>query len=92
MTETSRWTKHFNHLIFISSGFLGESESPTSGRVIVVKTHSTDMHEKADGVLLLIRDPYSALTADFKRIAAKGNHTGIISSKIFNSERKSIQC
>ncbi|XP_071834773.1 sialate:O-sulfotransferase 1-like isoform X3 [Apostichopus japonicus] len=70
----------------ISYGFLGESESPTSGRVIVVKTHSTDMHEKADGVLLLIRDPYSALTADFKRIAAKGNHTGKISSKIFNSE------
>ncbi|XP_071834770.1 sialate:O-sulfotransferase 1-like isoform X2 [Apostichopus japonicus] len=74
----------------LNGGFLGESEPPRSGRVIVVKTHSTDMHEKADGVLLLIRDPYSALTADFKRIAAGGNHTGIISSNIFNSEHWSM--
>ena len=54
-------------------GFLGEFEDVDSGKIIMVKAHR--QIKKNDGAVLLIRNPYDAILAEFNRNHG-GGHTG----------------
>jgi len=49
------------------NGFIGEYEDPISGRTIAIKNHWQDKMEFADGIILIIRNPYDAIIAEFNR-------------------------
>ena len=51
----------------VRNGFIGEYENPTSGRTIVVKNHWQDQMEYAEGIILVIRNPYDAIVSEFNR-------------------------
>ena len=66
------------------NGFIGELEPPTSGRTVVVKSHSNSNSENADGIVLVIRNPYDSFKADFNR-QMSSTHTGQVDPAIYNS-------
>jgi len=59
----------------VQNGFLGEFDHPTSGTTIVVKNHGQNKMEYADGIILVVRNPYNAIIADFNRQTSH-SHTG----------------
>ena len=66
------------------NGFIGELEPPTSGRTVVVKSHSNSNSENADGIVMVIRNPYDSFKADFNR-QMSSTHTGQVDPAIYNS-------
>ena len=58
----------------LKNGF--PAESIANGSVLVVKTHEfgLESRSKFDRVILLVRDPFSSLKAEFNR--RSGGHTG----------------
>uniref|UniRef100_A0A8C4QLS9 WSC domain containing 1b n=1 Tax=Eptatretus burgeri TaxID=7764 RepID=A0A8C4QLS9_EPTBU len=59
-----------------SKGFRGEREPWANGRLLAIKTHESGLREMAmfDGAILLLRNPYRSLTAEFNR--RHGGHLG----------------
>ncbi|XP_071095556.1 WSCD family member AAEL009094-like [Haliotis cracherodii] len=57
-------------------------EEITNGSVVAIKTHYPyiDLYERA---ILLIRNPYAAILAEFRRDRSDGNHTGLINVSEF---------
>lgn len=60
----------------LGSGFKGERDHWRSGRTICIKTHESGQKEieAFDAAILLIRNPYKALMAEFNR--KYGGHIG----------------
>ncbi|CAG5110267.1 Oidioi.mRNA.OKI2018_I69.chr2.g4682.t1.cds [Oikopleura dioica] len=73
----------YNELTMFKNGFIGELEPPTSGRTVVVKSHSNSNSENADGIVMVIRNPYDSFKADFNR-QMSSTHTGQVDPKIYN--------
>ncbi|CAK8690671.1 unnamed protein product [Clavelina lepadiformis] len=69
-------------------GFLGEFPFISRHRSVVVKDHMLTQNTMSlyQSAILIIRNPYDAMIADFHRYASKGNHTGIASNERFQSE------
>ena len=59
----------------VQNGFIGEYDDPSSGRTIVVKNHGQNKMEYADGIILVVRNPYNAIIADYNRQTSH-SHTG----------------
>ena len=57
---------------------MGEFEEPDSGTTILVKAHRPI--DRADAAVLLIRNPFDAILAEFNRNHG-GGHTGHASEK-----------
>jgi hypothetical protein len=74
----------YNELTMFKNGFIGELEPPTSGRTVVVKSHSNSNSENADGIVMVIRNPYDSFKADFNR-QMSSTHTGQVDQAIYNS-------
>ncbi|KAJ8044701.1 WSC domain-containing protein 2 [Holothuria leucospilota] len=76
----------YNDKSLRKGGFLGETEPPRSGRVVVVKMHNIQRWvNELDGIILLVRNPYNAIVADFNRIVTYGNHQGTAPIVAFKS-------
>ncbi|KAJ8044698.1 WSC domain-containing protein 2 [Holothuria leucospilota] len=79
----------YNDKALLRGGFLGESEDPRSGRVVVIKMHKVQnirsIKAELDGIVLLIRNPYSAIVSDFNRLVAHNTHKGIAPAEAFNT-------
>jgi len=73
----------YNELTMFKNGFIGELEPPTSGRTVVVKSHSNSNSENADGIVMVIRSPYDSFKADFNR-QMSSTHTGQVDPAIYN--------
>jgi hypothetical protein len=75
----------------IDAGFLGEADEPTSGRTCVVKNHGQHDMEYADGIIYVIRNPYDATIADYKRQVLH-SHTSSVDMSVFDKpEWKAFQ-
>ncbi len=70
----------------ISAGFKGEKDYWQSGRVICVKTHESGQREieMFDAAILLMRNPYRSLMAEFNRKCA--GHLGYASDVHWRSK------
>ncbi|OCT91573.1 WSC domain-containing protein 1 isoform X1 [Xenopus laevis] len=68
-----------------NKGFKGEKDHWRSGRTICVKTHESGKREieMYDSSILLIRNPYKALIAEFNRKC--GGHLGYATERHWNS-------
>lgn len=66
----------FSRVSSIPAGFKGERDHWRSGRTICIKTHESGQKEieSFDSAILLIRNPYKALMAEFNR--KYGGHIG----------------
>ena len=75
----------YNYGGLIKGGFPGERY--TDGRVIAVKTHHSGLQDKDKfrRVVLLLRNPFDAILAEFNRQKAKGQ-TKTINREAFNAE------
>ena len=58
------------------SGLLGGIEPPLNGKTIIVKNHGTNLQDKLQGAILIIRNPYDAIKAEWNRKTAKTNKSG----------------
>ena len=58
------------------SGLLGGLEPPLNGKTIIVKNHGVNLEDKLQGAILIIRNPYDALKAEWNRKTAKTNKSG----------------
>ena len=58
------------------SGLLGGIEPPLNGKTIIVKNHGVNLEEKLQGALLIIRNPFDAIKAEWNRKTAKTNKSG----------------
>ena len=58
------------------SGLLGGAEPPLNGKTIIVKNHGLNLEDKLQGAILIIRNPYDALKAEWNRKTAKTNKSG----------------
>ena len=67
----------------LAAGFKGEFEDVDSGRAILVKTHR--QIKKCDGAILLVRNPYDAILAEFNRNHG-GGHKGHAKKEDFFDE------
>ena len=76
----------YNETLMVNKGFLGEYETPTSGRTIVVKNHGHRYMEFAAGMVLVVRNPYDAIVADFNRQMSH-KHTGSADPAQFEGEK-----
>ncbi|XP_076804204.1 sialate:O-sulfotransferase 2-like [Clavelina lepadiformis] len=70
-----------------AKGFFGEMDPWNSGRTLVIKDHIfhqqyTHFPAGYDKVILIIRDPYETLLAEFNRRGTK-NHTGVVAEEKF---------
>ncbi|KAL0973345.1 hypothetical protein UPYG_G00202260 [Umbra pygmaea] len=76
---------YFDGTLF-NRGFKGEKDYWKSGRTICVKTHESGKREieMYDSVILLIRNPYRSLMAEFNRKCA--GHLGYASVQHWNSK------
>ncbi|CAG5104421.1 Oidioi.mRNA.OKI2018_I69.chr1.g1245.t1.cds [Oikopleura dioica] len=81
-----------NDDLYEQSPFPGEHFSPESGRVLGIKSHARGHIRKAHAVVLVIRNPYDTIKANFNRIMAEketgdgqGAHTGTIDPALFKS-------
>ena len=70
-----------------AGGFIGEKEKWRNGRTILIKNHDhkRNLSNEAKGVVLLVRNPYDAILAEFNRFQSS-NHTGSASLENFNSK------
>ncbi|CAG5113590.1 Oidioi.mRNA.OKI2018_I69.chr2.g7680.t1.cds [Oikopleura dioica] len=78
--------------LFEKSPFPGEHFAPESGRVLGVKSHARGHIRKGSAIVLIMRNPYDTLKANFNRIVSEkesgdghGAHTGTISAELFLS-------
>ena len=71
-----------------NGGLLGELEKMNNGRTVVIKNHDHNitLSDQAKGVVLLVRNPYDAITAEFNRVQST-KHTGTASLAQFNSTK-----
>ena len=67
-----------------NGGFVGEFTEPSSGETLFQKAHilNKQIFPAAKGMLFLIRNPYDASIAEFKRIQGHG-HTSVVNETIF---------
>ena len=67
-----------------NGGFVGEFTEPSSGETLFQKAHilNEQIFPAAKGMLFLIRNPYDASIAEFKRIKGHG-HTSSVNETIF---------
>ena len=68
-------------------GFVGEFSNSSSGETLFQKTHTATADKKqifpaAKAMLFLIRNPYDASIAEFKRSQEHG-HTSVVNETIF---------
>ena len=73
-------------------GFIGEKEEMENGTTVVVKNHNVRGLSGAKGVVLLVRNPYDAITAEFNRKQSRNNgsgnkHIGSADLEKFNSTK-----
>lgn len=67
-------------------GFKGETENFKDGRVIAIKAHSYREDRGLDNAILLIRNPFDAILAEFNRNKGGGDHhTGVATNDDFRS-------
>lgn len=64
----------YSDKVLHKGGFLGELQNHTEGTTLLVKTHKlkTIPKIKGNGAILLIRNPFKAFVAEFKRIESRG--------------------
>lgn len=75
----------------VSAGFKGERDHWRSGRTICIKTHESGKKEieTFDSSILMIRNPYKALMAEFNR--KYGGHIGFASQAHWKGKGETIQ-
>lgn len=67
-------------------GFKGEKEDWHGGRVVAIKAHSFKEDRGLEDAILLIRNPYDAILAEFNRNKGGGDHhTGVATNDDFQS-------
>lgn len=80
-------------IIFCITGFKGERDHWRSGRTVCIKTHESGKKEieAFDASILMIRNPYKALMAEFNR--KYGGHIGFASQAHWRGkgERKIVR-
>lgn len=68
-------------------GFEGEKENWKDGRVVVIKAHTYREDRDLGDAILLIRNPYDAILAEFNRAKGGGDHhTGVATNADFQSD------
>ncbi|XP_041453793.1 WSC domain-containing protein 1-like [Lytechinus variegatus] len=75
----------FSPMLF-STGFIGGKVPTFSGRTLTIKSHV--FHPKMDSAILIVRNPYRAMVAEFNR--QKSNKTGFAYDGEFKTEGKFI--
>ena len=70
-------------VLFASKCLFSIGEGVRDGSVVVVKTHETQ-RGNFDRAILLVRDPYKAILAEFNR--QSGGHVGHARPKAFKSK------
>nr|XP_054754110.1 WSC domain-containing protein 1-like [Lytechinus pictus] len=68
--------------ILVGAGFKGERVPHFAGRTLTIKTHT--FHPRMDSSILLVRNPYRAMVAEFNR--QKAGKTGHAEDNIFRTE------
>ena len=73
-------------------GFLGEFPDPLDGETLFQKAHNVNregsvLFPAAQGILFLIRNPFEATIAEFKREKGHG-HTSVVKEDIFSAENE----
>ncbi|XP_076810513.1 sialate:O-sulfotransferase 1-like [Clavelina lepadiformis] len=70
------------------TGFLAEPPEISKVRSVVVKDHmlANNTMSSYQSAILIIRNPYDAMIADFNRFASDGDHTAVVSEKRFQSK------
>ena len=69
----------------VNNGYVGEYDDPISGRTIVIKNHGFGKLEYADGIILVVRNPYDAIIASFNK-RMSGSHTGSVGANKFSGK------
>ena len=74
-------------------GFLAEPPEISKVRSVVVKDHmlANNTMSSYQSAILIIRNPYDAMIADFNRFASDGDHTAVVSEKRFQSKGKYVE-
>ncbi|CAK8682525.1 unnamed protein product [Clavelina lepadiformis] len=95
------WTRHlleratgiytgsvYGDKLLYKSGFLAELPEISKVRSVVVKDHMLDKNTMTSyqSAIVIIRNPYDAMIADFNRFASDGHHTAVVSEKRFQSK------
>ena len=78
-------TDHTLLLIVFIVGFYGEKLDPNSKKVFVIKDHAFGNALKYDTAIVVIRNPYNALRAEFNR-QNTGSHINRVDDKILLTE------
>ncbi|CAH1780237.1 unnamed protein product [Owenia fusiformis] len=74
----------FDDIDLKKHGFPGEGR--TDGHVVVIKTHDVSTFEYYQRVIIIIRNPFDAFLADFKRLMNKEEHVGEITEDEFKEK------
>jgi hypothetical protein len=98
----SRWTRTlleqttgiytgsvYNDTNLYKNGLLGELTYPTDGETLFQKSHDIQkkyFSQRVDGILFVIRNPFDAIIAEWKRRNG-GGHTGQAEEEIFKIEK-----
>ncbi|XP_054768837.2 sialate:O-sulfotransferase 1-like [Lytechinus pictus] len=72
----------YRSYILVNAGFIGERVPTFSGRTLTIKSHR--FHPKMDSAILIVRNPYRAIVAEFNR--QKSNKTGFAKDGVFKTE------
>ncbi|CAG5077146.1 Oidioi.mRNA.OKI2018_I69.PAR.g8639.t1.cds [Oikopleura dioica] len=77
----------YNDKSLYEDGLFGEYTDPTDGTTLFQKAHNIDDKNisSAKGYLFLIRNPFDAVIAEFKRRKGKG-HTSSVSESVFKED------
>ncbi|XP_076800115.1 sialate:O-sulfotransferase 1-like [Clavelina lepadiformis] len=69
-------------------GFLAESPNVSKHRSVVVKDHMMNNNRMSlyETAILIVRNPYDAMVAEFNRLATDGNQTGFARENQFQSK------
>ncbi|CAK8682523.1 unnamed protein product [Clavelina lepadiformis] len=100
------WTRHlleratgiytgsvYGDKLLYKSGFLAELPEISKVRSVVVKDHMLDKNTMTSyqSAIVIIRNPYDAMIADFNRFASDGHHTAVVSEKRLQSKGKYVE-
>lgn len=82
---------HYSFIYSLAPGFKGEKDYWKSGRSVCVKTHESGQKEieMFDSAILLIRNPYRSLMAEFNRKCA--GHLGHATDAQWKSKGNTVQ-
>lgn len=72
------------------SGLIGEKSPIDSGETVVIKDHimhSSDYTSQYTGAILLIRNPYDAIVAEYNRFRTL-SHVGSVGNELLKSRGK----